>query len=33
MAEILLPEIYPAMKKMLGTQDKVGDSQILFPAV
>jgi len=31
MAEILLPETAPRMKKMLGDKEKVGEPEILFP--
>ena len=32
MAEILLPETAPRMKKMLGDREKVGEPEILFPS-
>ncbi len=32
MAETLLPETAPRMKKMLGDEEKVGESEILFPS-
>lgn len=33
MAEVLLPETFPKMKKMLGDEQKVGEPEILFPRV